>query len=103
MVSVTAYPHIVLDETGQARIAGTRIKVKHLVAERATSGWSPEEVVFQHPGLTLAQVFAALAYYEDNRPAIEAEIERDLASVERARASQPESPLAQRLRSLRRA
>lgn len=40
----TAYEHIVLDDAGIARIAGTRWKVSLLVAARQAYGWSPEEV-----------------------------------------------------------
>lgn len=38
-------------------------------------GLSPEEIVQEIPHLTLAQVYAALAYYHANRE----EIEQDLA------------------------
>jgi uncharacterized protein (DUF433 family) len=30
-------------------------------------GWSPEEMHYQHPPLSLAQIHAALAYYFDHQ------------------------------------
>ena len=103
MTSATAYPHIVLDATGQARIHGTRLAVKHLVTERLANGWSPEEMAYQHPGLTLGQTYSALAYYEENRAAIDAEIELDAASSARGCEDQAETDLVRRLRALRHA
>lgn len=43
---------------------------------------SPEEICQQHPGLTLAQVHAALAFFYDHREEIFREIEADRAAVE---------------------
>lgn len=101
MSTATNYPHITLDEKGTARIGGTRLKVKHLVAERLANGWSPEEVAWQHEGVTLAQVYSALAYYEDHRAQIEAEIAADVEFAEAARAAQGETALMRRLAALR--
>ena len=42
-------------------------------------GWSPEEIHFQHPYLSLGQIYSALAYYWDNSD----EINRDI--IERKR------------------
>jgi hypothetical protein len=43
---------------------------------------SPEEICHVHPGLTLAEVYSALAYYHDHRAEILGEIEADRAAVE---------------------
>jgi hypothetical protein len=56
-----------------------------LVEEVKTHGWSPEELAYQHPHLTLGQVHAALAYYWDHQEEIEAEIRRGEALVEEIR------------------
>ncbi len=60
------YPHIVFDEKGAPMIQGTTLKVIELVVEKLAYGWSPEELYFQHPYLTLGQIHATLAYYWDH-------------------------------------
>lgn len=42
-------------------------------------GLSPDEIVLQHPGLTLADVYAALAYYHDHLQEIRQQIREDEA------------------------
>jgi uncharacterized protein (DUF433 family) len=66
---------------GKPHIVGHRIKVQHVVVWHNRMGLSPDEIVSQHPGLTLADVHAALAYYWDHRAQIDADIQagRDLA------------------------
>ena len=73
-MTITAYKHIVLTDEGVAVIAGTGFKVKQLIAERQAHGSSPEELAFQHPQLSLAQVYSALAYYEDHKAQIDTHI-----------------------------
>ena len=62
---------------GRACIAGHRIRVMDIVAWHERRGLSAEEIVYQFPGLTLADVHAALAYYFDNLQEIEAEFLQD--------------------------
>lgn len=71
----TAYKHIALTDEGVPVIAGTGFKVKQLVIERRTHGSSPEELQFQHPQLSLAQIYSALAYYEDHRDEIDTHLD----------------------------
>jgi uncharacterized protein (DUF433 family) len=52
----TRYEHVILNEQNVPILAGTTMKVKELAAERLAWGWSPEELVLHHPGLTLGQV-----------------------------------------------
>jgi uncharacterized protein (DUF433 family) len=59
---------------GKPRIKGHRIKVQHIVVCHERMGMGPDEIVSQHPGLTLADVHAALAYYWDHREQIDADI-----------------------------
>jgi uncharacterized protein (DUF433 family) len=61
---------------GRPRIAGTGITV-HRIAIWYKLGHSPEEIAYQYGHLTLAQVYAVLAYYHANRDQIEAEIAAD--------------------------
>jgi len=37
------------------------------VLDKIAYGWSPEEIQYQHPQLTLGQVYSALAYYADRQ------------------------------------
>jgi uncharacterized protein (DUF433 family) len=62
---------------GRARIAGHRIRVLDIVVWHEKRGLAPEEIVYQFPGITLADVHAALAYYFDNRQEIEDEFVKD--------------------------
>jgi len=53
-----------------------------LVLDFRAYGWSPEELHFQHPGLTLGQIHSALAYYWDHQEEIDRDIERRIEKVE---------------------
>jgi uncharacterized protein (DUF433 family) len=56
---------------GRACIAGHRIRVADIVVWHEKRGYCPDEIVGMFPGITLADVYAALAYYFDNRQGIE--------------------------------
>lgn len=58
---------------GRACIAGHRIRVTDIVVWHEKRGYSPDEIVDMFPGISLADVYAALTYYFDNREEIEAE------------------------------
>jgi uncharacterized protein (DUF433 family) len=58
---------------GQACIAGHRIRVQDIVVWHEKRGYSPDEIVGMFPGITLADVYAALTYFFDNRQEIEDE------------------------------
>jgi len=60
----TRYEHIVLDEMGVPLIEGTTMKIIELVLNQTSYGWSPEELHFQHPYLSLGQIYSALAFYK---------------------------------------
>jgi uncharacterized protein (DUF433 family) len=75
-VTPTLTSHIEIDETGVSWITNTKTKVIEVVLDRVADGWSPEEIHFQHPYLSLAQIHAALAYYYDNKEKLDKEIER---------------------------
>lgn len=95
----TRYEHVVLDEQGTPIIGGTTMKVRELVAERLAWGWSPEELLLNHPYLTLGQIFSALAYYADHQAEIEEAIEADVRLVDQLRRQAKPSPLVMRLRA----
>jgi uncharacterized protein (DUF433 family) len=62
--------------SGRPRVAGTGVTVKRVVSWYKL-GLSPEEIADEIGHLTLAQVYAALAYYHANRNEIEAGIADD--------------------------
>lgn len=76
MTQVTAYEHIVVDEQGVPLIEGTTTKAVELVLDVFAYGWSPDEIQFQHPHLTLGQIHSALAYYWDHKQELDGDIER---------------------------
>jgi uncharacterized protein (DUF433 family) len=82
MESTTMYEYIARREEvlgGEPIIQGTRTPVRAIV-EEWRRGTPPEEIPEGMPHLTLAQVFAALAYYSDHRDEINAQIERNRIS-----------------------
>jgi len=62
---------------GRACIVGHRIRVADIVVWHERRGYSPDEVVSLFPGLALSDVYAALAYYFDNRAEILNDIQAD--------------------------
>lgn len=76
MSVATAYEHITINDVGVPIIKGTTIKVVEIVMEVKAHGWSPEEIHYQHPNLSLGQIHSALGYYWDNRDEIEIDIDR---------------------------
>ncbi len=78
--------YIVQDEGycgGQPRIAGTRMAVKFIVGEYVHRRRTPVEISDSYPGITLAQVHAALSYYYDNRIEIDRRLLEDMEFAER--------------------
>lgn len=55
---------------GRACIVGHRIRVADVVVWHERRGYSPDEIVSLFPGLAMADVHAALAYYFDHRTEI---------------------------------
>ncbi len=96
--SAPQYSHIVLED-GVPTIAGTTMKVVELVMAQVAYGWSPEELHFQHPDLSLGQIHAALAYYWDHKEQLDQDMERRSRLAEEARDEAGPSPLAARLKS----
>jgi uncharacterized protein (DUF433 family) len=89
--------HIRLDNRGVAFIDDSTTKVVEVALDQIAHSWSPEEIHFQHPHLSLGQIHAALAYYHDHKGNFDTEIQRSLERVERVRARASESPIRKRL------
>ena len=79
--TTTTYEHIVLDPHDVAYINGTGMKVVALVQSKIAYGWSPEELHFQYPHISLGQIHSALAYYWDNKESLDSDIKARLRKV----------------------
>lgn len=95
----TRYEHVVLNDSKVPILAGTTTKVIELVVEKLAYGWSPEELHFQHPHLSMGQICSALAYYWDNQQEFEREIEEQLETLDRFQSQTPSPPFLSRLRA----
>lgn len=100
-MSTVATAHIEIDDDGVAWIDNTRVKVVEVVVDKIAYGSSPEELHFQYPHLSLAQIHAALAYYYDNQTALDAEIERRWRESDELAGRVSDSALRQRLLALK--
>ena len=98
-IAKTKYEHVVLDEAEVPIVAGTNMKVIELVLEKTAYGWSPEELHFQHPYLSLGQIYSALAYYWDHKEALDRDIEERLKRANQIQKETERTPLEDRLRS----
>ena len=83
------------------RIAGHRIRVQDVAIWHEKLGMSPDEILDNYPTITLADVYAALAYYWDHRDEVERAIAEEHAFVEEFRRSHA-SPLQEKLNRRRR-
>lgn len=93
----TQYEPIVVEDKGVAVVADSRMRVAHLVSEVMAYGWSPEELHFQHPHLSMGQIHSALAYYWDHQEEINQQIEDDLQYADRMRRAAGETLFVARL------
>jgi uncharacterized protein (DUF433 family) len=93
---------IEVDERGGvAWITGANVKVIEVVMDRIAHGWSPEEIHFQHPALSFAQIHAALSYYYENQPKLDAEIKHRLLAAEHLESELGDTPLQRKLIALK--
>lgn len=100
----SAEPHITTTpglRGGQAHIVGTRITVSDVVIMHLKLGQSVAEIAAEYH-LTLASIYAALAYYYDHQNEIDQRLANDEAYVEAFRQQHP-SKLQARLKQLQHA
>lgn len=74
---------------GKPHIAGHRIRVMDIIAWHEKRGFSPDQIVDLFPSITLADVYAALAYYFDHLDEIEAEFEREARVISEMKVRYP--------------
>jgi len=81
---------------GKPCVAGTRIRVQDIYVWHELQQLSADEIVSRFPQLTMADVYAALSYYWDNRDEIRREMQEETDFVEQMK-RQHASPLKQKL------
>lgn len=74
---------------GKPRIDGHRITVADVAVWHERMGMSPDEIVYNYPSITLSDVYAALAYYFENRERIDSDIAEGETLADTLRAGQP--------------
>lgn len=74
---------------GRPRIAGHRITVQNVAVWHERGGLTPDEIVAQHPGISLADVHAALAYFWDHADELRESIAADEALADQLRGQSP--------------
>lgn len=100
MAMNVTYPHVEKTVDAPARLARIpRVRVAQIAIDYLAYGWSPDEMCRQHPYLMPAEAHAAMAYYFDNQPEIDAEIIAELEQVDAAMQAAQDSPLRLRLRA----
>ena len=80
----------------------TNVKVVEVVLDHLAYGWNAETIQENHPHLSLAQVYAALAWYYDHQIELDTEIDRQDERVRALRAASGPSSLQRRLAAQRR-
>ena len=95
-----AYPHIEETPQGVAYVSGTQTKVVEIALDRIDHHWDADEIQRQHPQLSLAQIYAALAYYFDHQKELDEQVEEQVRFVEQSRAAAGESPVRAKLRAM---
>lgn len=101
-MTATFATQIELDDRGIAWIAGTKVKVIEVVLDKIANGSSPEEVHFQHPHLSLAQIHGALTYYYENQDKVDKQISHGLKESEETAARLSDTEFRRKLINLKR-
>ena len=92
-----------IDSSGVARVGGTRVTLETAVSA-FLEGDSAEEIVEQYPVLSLAEVYAVIAYYLNHREQIDGYLAEQRSRLQRTRqiAESRSNPYGIRQRLMRR-
>jgi uncharacterized protein (DUF433 family) len=82
---------------GRPRIAGTRVRVQDIVIRHEQWGMTPDEIVETFSGLTLADIYAALAYYHDHVDRIRSDLDVDARRIADLESKGP--PIGEKIRT----
>ena len=80
----------------------TNVKVIEVVLDHLAYGWNAETIRENHPHLSLARVYAALAWYYDHQTEMDSELDRQDGRIRALRAASGKSSLQRRLAAQRR-
>jgi len=72
------------DADGVVRVGGTRVTLDTMVAA-FKDGATAEEIVYQYPSLSLAEVYAVIAYYLQSQAQVEAYLRRRQGQADQVR------------------
>jgi len=72
---------------GKPFISGTQIKVSDIVNWHEQLNLSPVEIISRHSNLTVAQIYAALSFYHDNKQDLDLDIDKTAQSGARKEAT----------------
>lgn len=92
--------HIAIDPSicgGKPCIAGSRVRVQDIYVLHELQGLSVDEIVDGYPGLTPAQVYAALSYYWDHKDEIDRQMQTSQDMIEQLKQQQGISALQRKL------
>jgi uncharacterized protein (DUF433 family) len=95
-----ANPHIEINVGGVPLVAGTTTKVVEIVLDRLARHWDAEEIQRQHPHLSLAQIYSALAYYHAHQAEVDNDIADRLNKVDQIASAQADSVVRAKLRAM---
>ncbi|HXM40148.1 MAG: DUF433 domain-containing protein [Bryobacteraceae bacterium] len=101
-MTATFATQIDVDDQGTAWIAGTKVKVMEVVLDKIAYGSSPEEIHFQHPNLSLAQIHGALTYYYENQDTVDEQIRHGLEESDDLAARVSDAAFRRKLGGLKR-
>jgi len=101
MKTVEKQAHIRLDDQGRPWIDDANVKVIEVALDHLGYSWNPDTIQENHPHLSLAQVYAALAWYYDHQTDMDAEIARQDERIQALRDAAAPSPLQRRLAASR--
>lgn len=88
MPTVVPLEYVEVDDRGVAKLIGTRSKVRQIVVD-TRAGLSPADIRAAYPHLSLAQIHAALAYYDAHQADVDAEIEEAARFVDEFKRANP--------------
>lgn len=74
---------------GRPCIAGSRIRVQDIYVWHELQGLSADQIVSNYPHLSMADVYAALAYYWDHQHEMQKQMQEESAFVEQMKAKYP--------------
>lgn len=90
--------HIEYDDRGVAWVIGANTKVIEIAVSHLAYGFSPEEIHFQYPHLSMGQIHAALMHYWDNQTAYDETIRKQVEEIDRLAAASTDSPIRRKIR-----